>query len=127
MMPKAHLPALVMAADTGSVAMYIMPKAKPPSTMCQYQGMANIGLVALPIRLKSPDSTIMPSITPATIRQAAMPVSSSRPPPSRMASVLASPTAPGMKPRKASVQESPCWVRAATPPSLAMPNAVAPE
>ena len=49
--------------------MNIMPKAKPPSTRCQYQGMENIGLVAEPIRLNSVAVSTMPIMTPATIRR----------------------------------------------------------
>ena len=49
--PNAHLPVSVIAADTGSVAIKTMPKAKPPVTRCQYQGMANAGLVSEPTQL----------------------------------------------------------------------------
>src|SRR5690606_10960146 len=40
MIPNTHLPVLVIDADTGSVAMYTRPKARPPMVRCQYQGMA---------------------------------------------------------------------------------------
>ena len=43
--PKIQRPGLVTQAVTGSVAMNTIPKAKPPSTRCQYQGIANMGLV----------------------------------------------------------------------------------
>ena len=57
-------------ADTGSVAINIIPKAqKPPSTRCQYHGIANIGLVSEPITLNRVAVAIMPIITPATMRR----------------------------------------------------------
>ena len=50
--PKTQRPGLVTQALTGSVAMNTIPKAKPPSTRCQYQGMANIGFESEPTALK---------------------------------------------------------------------------
>src|SRR5690606_29954304 len=82
--------------DAGSVAMKIMPKAKPPVTMCQYQGMENIGLVSEPMKLNRVLSATMPIITPATMRQEAILVSSSTAPPMKMARVLVSPIEPCM-------------------------------
>ncbi|MPN63346.1 hypothetical protein SDC9_211104 [bioreactor metagenome] len=105
--PNTHLPVSVIEADTGSVAMKIMPKAKPPTTMCQYHGMANIGLVAEPTLLNTRLIAIMPSITPATMRHEAIFMISSTAPPMKMASVLTSPTEPCMKPKKASNQVRP--------------------
>ncbi len=123
--PKIHLPVLVMDAETGSVAMKIMPKANPPTTRCQYQGMANIGLVAEPMALNSRLVAIIPIITPATMRQAAIRVTSSTAPPMRIARVLVSPIEPCMKPRKASLQDS--WpANCSTPPLAAWLSAVAP-
>src|SRR5690554_7741570 len=90
-MPNTHLPVLVIDADTGSVAMKIMPKAKPPVTMCQYQGMENIGLVSEPMKLNRVLSATMPIIMSATMRQEAILVSSSTAPPMKMARVLVSP------------------------------------
>ncbi|MCY1399439.1 hypothetical protein D9M71_144940 [compost metagenome] len=124
--PNSHLPVSVMDAETGSVAMNIMPKAKPPKTKCQYQGMANIGLVSEPMALNSQLVAIMPSITPATMRQDAMRVTSSTPPPIRMARVLVSPMEPWMVPRKASIQLMP-WPRMfSTPPAEPRLRDVAP-
>ncbi|MNP43053.1 hypothetical protein D3C76_1368510 [compost metagenome] len=94
----------VKEADTGSVAINIMPKAKPPSTRCQYHGMANIGLVAEPIRLNSVAVRIMPSMTPATMRQEATRPNRMMAPPIRIISVETSPIEPGMVPIKASNQ-----------------------
>src|SRR5690606_2925533 len=125
--PNTHLPVLVMEAETGSVAMKIMPKANPPVTMCQYQGMANIGLVSEPIALNSRLSTTMQIITPATKRQEAILVISSTAPPMKMARVLVSPMEPCMVPMKASIQLRPPLTTASIPPAPATLSAVAPE
>src|SRR3546814_17439313 len=70
-MPNTHLPVLVMEADTGSVAMKIMPKAQPPTTMCQYQGIPNRGLVSEPIRLNRQIRQIMTRTPPESMHQEA--------------------------------------------------------
>ena len=124
--PKIHLPVLVIDADTGSVAMNIMPKAKPPITRCQCQGTANIGLVSEPIALNNSAEATMPSMTPATIRHAAIFITSSTAPPSRMASVLVSPIEPCTVPRKALIQSMPALVTASTPPAAPSDSMVAP-
>ena len=65
---EIKVPVLVIAADTGSVAMNIIPKAKPPITRCQCAGIANIGLVSDPMIFNSRDMPIIPISTPPTIR-----------------------------------------------------------
>ncbi len=68
----------------------------------------------------------IPSITPATMRQEAMRVSSSTAPPMKIARVLVSPIEPCMWPRKASIQVKP-WPRMlSTPPAAARLSEVAP-
>ena len=64
-MPKIHRPTLVCAALTGSVAMYTVPKAKPPRVKCQYQGSPNMALESLPMMLSRVDVAIIPTRTPA--------------------------------------------------------------
>lgn len=61
--PYHHLPTLVKEAETGSVAINSIPMAKPPTTKCQYQGIANIALVSEPMKLNSEDIAIIPIIT----------------------------------------------------------------
>src|SRR5690606_22662406 len=125
-MPNTHLPVLVIDADTGSVAMKIMPKAKPPVTMCQYQGMENIGLVSEPMQLNRVLSATMQIITPTTMRHEEIKVSSSTAPPMKMARVLVSPIEPCMVPMKASIQLRPPSTMASIPPAPATLRAVAP-
>lgn len=84
--------------------MNIMPKANPPSTRCQYQGMENIGLVAEPMKLNIVAVNTMPIITPATMRHDATRPKRMMAPPSKIISVETSPTEPGMLPIKASSQ-----------------------
>ncbi|MNM91971.1 hypothetical protein D3C81_1042870 [compost metagenome] len=103
-----------------------MAKAKPPTTRCQYHGMANSGLLSEPMVLNRVLVAIMPSITPATMRQAAILVSSSTAPPMKMARVLVSPIEPCSKPRKASIQLTPWPTMASTPPAAARLRLVAP-
>ena len=55
------------AEETGSVAMNTVPRAQPPSTMCQYHGTANIGLVSEPERLSTRDIAIVPTTTPVMV------------------------------------------------------------
>ena len=114
--PNIQRPVLVWQALTGSVAMKTMPKAKPPSTRCQYQGIANIGLVSLPMALNSSVVATMPTNTPAMMRHDAMPrVDQDQATPSRQASVEVSPIEPcdladeGLGPGDASVDDGrPC-------------------
>ena len=70
--PKISLPVLVIAADTGSVAMNTRPNARPPTVRCQYQGIANIGLLSLPTPLNTALIATMPSSTPSMMRQEAI-------------------------------------------------------
>ena len=70
--PYTHLPILVLAADTGSVAINTNPKAKLPIVKCQYQGIANIGLVSEPIKLRALLITIIPAKVPKIILQDAI-------------------------------------------------------
>src|SRR5690606_8298876 len=121
-----HLPVLVIDAETGSVAMKIMPKAKPPVTMCQYQGVENIGLVSEPMTLNRLLRAIMPIITPATMRHEAILVMSNTAPPIKMAKVLVSPMEPCMVPINASIQFSPLATRPSMPPAAVTLSAVAP-
>ena len=72
--PNQYLPVLVNDAETGSVAINIIPKAKPPVTKCQYQGIANIAFVSLPIALSSIDIATIPPNTPNTMRHEAIPL-----------------------------------------------------
>jgi hypothetical protein len=50
--PYTHLPILVLAADTGSVAINTNPKAKLPIVRCHHHGTVNIGFVSDPTRFK---------------------------------------------------------------------------
>src|SRR5690606_12003645 len=109
MIPNTHLPVLVIEADTGSVAMYTRPNARPPMVRCQYQGMANIGLVSLPMALKIPDISAVPSTTLSMMRQLAMRVSSRNAAPMAIASVEVSPMEPWMPPSAVSIQLRSTW------------------
>ncbi len=124
--PKIHLPVLVMDADTGSVAIKIMPKAKPPTTKCQYHGIANNGFVSDPSTLNSELRAIIPIITPATMRHAAIRIISSTAPPIKIASVLVSPTEPCTLPIKASIQVIPEPTICSMPPAAPKLKLVAP-
>src|SRR6056300_156403 len=129
--PYQYLPALVMDAETGSVAMKIIPKAKPPTTKCQYHGTLNIGLVSEPMPLNSSDVRTIPRNTPNTMRQLAIPCTNKTAPPSKMAKVDTSPIEPGTLPMKASnqVKSEITWfaeANASTPPCAIMPSADAP-
>ena len=66
--PKIHRPASVIAAETGSVAMNTMPKAKPPSTRCQYHGIPIIGLSEPSSALSRRLVATIPRKTPRMIR-----------------------------------------------------------
>src|SRR5690554_672871 len=92
--PNTSLPVLVMAADTGSVAINTIPKAKPPRVRCQYQGMANMALLSLPTALNTADMATMPRNTPSMMRQLAMRVSSRMAAPMAMATSEVSPMEP---------------------------------
>ena len=97
--PKLHRPASVIEAETGSVAIKIMPKANPPSTRCQYQGIANMGFELLPMRLNNKLVKSMPINTPAIIRQEATPVYTINRAPSKQANVEVSPKDPWIVPK----------------------------
>ena len=68
---KAERPALVIDALIGSVAMKTVPKAKPPSTMCQYQGRL-WPVPSSPRALKRKEVATMPRKTPDMMRQEAI-------------------------------------------------------
>src|SRR5699024_11334434 len=93
--PYHHFPLFVNEADTGSVAINNIPKANPPNTKCQYQGIENIGLVSEPIRLNRQEVTIIPIITPAMIRQEAIRAKTITAAPMINARVETSPIEPG--------------------------------
>ena len=96
MNPKIHFPVCVIDAETGSVAIKNIPKAKPPKTKCQYQVKPNNGLVAEPIILNKVLVRNIPKNTPSTILQAATPVINKITPPIKIAKVLVSPIEPGI-------------------------------
>ena len=95
---------LVNEADTGSVAMKIIPRAKPPNTKCQCQGIENIWLESEPIKLNKVAEPIIPIMTPAIMRQEAIRVNTITAPPINNASVETSPIEPGILPMNASIQ-----------------------
>ena len=66
--PYTQRPVFVIAALTGSVAIYTMPKAKPPTVKCQYQGKANIWFVSLPTTLNNNEVATIPANTPPIMR-----------------------------------------------------------
>src|SRR5690606_19742836 len=129
--PKHHLPLSVNEAETGSVAMNIMPNAKPPSTRCQYHGMENIGFVSEPMKLKSVAVSTIPSMTPATMRQDATRPKRMMAPPIKIIRVDTSPMEPGILPINASNQVTGCPVALLTsvspPPAAHCESGVAPE
>ena len=115
-MPNAHLPPFVMAEETGSVAMNIIPKANPPITKCQCQGVAKAGFESEPTRLNKPLNKNIPRKTPATTRHAAMRITRRKAPPSSTSKVEVSPSDHGIVPIKACIQVH-CSVTADTPPA----------
>ena len=62
---------LVIEALIGSVAMNTVPKAKPPSTVCQYHGRPKPGFSGLAKALKSNEVPTMPRKTPVMMRHEA--------------------------------------------------------
>ena len=95
---------MVKDAETGSVAINTIPNANPPKTRCQCQGIENIGLVSEPTKLNRVEVAIIPIITPAMMRHAAIRVNTITAPPIKIASVETSPIEPGKLPIKASIQ-----------------------
>ncbi|MNH39998.1 hypothetical protein D3C79_1012460 [compost metagenome] len=88
-------------------------------------------MVAEPMLLNRKAVAIMPSITPATMRQEATRPNRIIAPPIRIISVETSPTEPGMLPRKASIQlidwPVATLLRLCAPPTLHCARGVAPE
>ena len=80
------------------------PKAKPPTTICQCQGIANAGLESDPTPLSNRENAIMPTKHPATTRQEAMPCRINTAPPIMIIRVDVSPMEPGICPTNASHQ-----------------------
>ncbi len=77
----------------------------PPETRCQYQGMENMGLDWLPMRLSRVAKEIIPMRQPNIKRKLAIFVTSRKRAEKRMARVEVSPMDPGTSPMKASNQE----------------------
>ena len=102
--PYHHLPVSVNAEETGSVAMYTVPMAHPPRTMCQWKGTANMGLVSEPIQLKRDAITRVPKVTPAIVRHEPTPVPMMSSAPIKHASAEVSPIEPGIRPRNDRIQ-----------------------
>src|SRR5690554_5634785 len=118
-----------MDAETGSVAINTIPKAKPPKTKCHQNGIANIGLVSEPMLLNSKLVAIIPTITPAIIRHEAIRVHNNKAAPIKIAKVDTSPILPCRLPKKASAQVMvlpQASTMASRPPVAAKPSGVAP-
>ena len=95
---------MVPEPETGSVAIKTKPNAKLPMTKCQYQGIANIGLVSEPTIFNIPDINIIPSMVATTILQEATFEARRIINPMPIAIIDVSPMEPGIYPRNASIQ-----------------------
>ena len=105
--------------------MNTVPNAQPPSTMCHQKGIPNAGLVVEPIQLNICAMMIVPTATPAMVRQEATLVQSKTIAPIRHISADVSPSEPGSSPTNAFHHEKP-W--SANDPAMwrAWPRIVAP-
>ena len=70
--PYTHLPILVLAADTGSVAIKTNPKAKLPIVRCYHHGTVNIRVVSDPTKFRKLLIRIMPIRVASMILQEAI-------------------------------------------------------
>src|SRR5512137_2507639 len=81
--------------------MKAVPNAQPPSTMCHQKGIAKYGCAGEASALNSSDMPVVPSATPAIVRQEPTRVSTRIAAPIRQASAEVSPMLPGSSPTKA--------------------------